>query len=228
MLTNNYSMDLMTPSQPNKDVVFNEAITKLDSFCGIVVSSFEGSVPASITIGAVHIISSGSDKYKICYCPSAASGWRIQEPKEGMIFFVKSENGFFCFNGASWEKVDLGSAATSSSVTSSGAGSEMVKPQTTGVSGYISIPAGVSKMWLYMSANGKIDINSATTNTITFIIKQHYQTAQNLEFVGNILWKGKTPFKVSAKPNSMDIIRFHKISETDHWIPEIVGQGFEY
>ena len=33
MLTNNYSLDLMLPSQPNKDVVFNEAITKIDSFC---------------------------------------------------------------------------------------------------------------------------------------------------------------------------------------------------
>ena len=63
---------------------------------------------------------------------------------------------------------------------------------------------------------------------MTVIIKQNYQKPFNLEIGGNVLWKDKKPFQVTQKINAMDIIRFHKISETDHWIPEIVGQGYEY
>jgi hypothetical protein len=229
MLTNNYGMDLMTPSQASKDVVFNEAITKLDSFCNIVISSFESTIPTTLSAGAVHILNNGTYVNAICYCPSTIAGWKIQAPKKGMVFFVYNENAFFYFEGAKWEKLDITAVATSAIGSSTSVGSEtMIVPKITGVSGYFTIPSGISKIWIYMSANSKVDINSATTNTITLLIKQHYQSAQNLEFVGNILWKDKTPYKISSKPNAIDIIRFHKISETDHWIAEIVGQGYEY
>lgn len=228
MQTTNYGIDLMLPSQANKDVVFNEAITKIDAFCNFAINSFEGKVPAKLNVGAMHIVCEGSHAMSICYCPSEAAGWKIQKPKKGMIFFVRSENKLFYFDGIKWEPVTGVSGAGSSAYASSGGGAEFMAPKTSGVSGNFNIPAGMSKLWLYMSADGRVDLSSATTNTITLIIKQNYQKICKLEFGGNILWKDKRPFQVSQKINAFDIIRFHKISETDHWIPEIVGQGFEY
>ena len=105
MLTNNYGLDLMIPSQANKDVVFNEAITKLDSFCNFSLNSFESKAPHELKPGAMHIITEGDYAMCIYYCPSEASGWKIQKPKKGMVFFVHSENKFFYFDGSKWESV---------------------------------------------------------------------------------------------------------------------------
>ena len=225
MLTNNYGFDLMTPSQANKDVVFNEAITKLDSFCNFSINSFEAHVPYALTPGSMHILAEGDHAMAICYCPSEAAGWKIQKPKKGMVFFVRSENKLFYFDGAKWEPVV---ASEGGAVVASAAGAEMIAPKTTGLAGHVNVPAGQSKMWLYMSGDGKLDLGSATTNTLTVIIKQNYQKQCNIEFVGNVLWKDKKLFQVTQKINAMDIVRFHKISETDHWIAEVVGQGYEY
>ena len=228
MLTNNYGFDLMIPSQANKDVVFNEAITKLDSFCNFSIDSFENNVPHMLNPGSMHIICDGTYAMSICYCPSEAAGWKIQKPKKGMVFFVRSENKLFYFDGRKWDAVATSSAVALSTPGSVSSGDEFVAPKTTGLAGHVNVPAGQSKMWLYMSGDGKLDLGSATTNMLTIIIKQNYQKPCNIEFIGNILWKDKKHFQLSQKPNVFDIIRFHKISETDHWIPEVVGQGFEY
>lgn len=105
MLTNNYDLDLMLPSQPNKDVVFNEAVIKIDSFCNMAIESFQSEVPGPLNLGAMHIIAEGQYAMSICYCASMAAGWRIQAPKKGMVFLVRSENKFFHFDGTRWEVV---------------------------------------------------------------------------------------------------------------------------
>ena len=105
MITNNYGIELMIPSQVNKDVIFNEAISKLDGFCNMVIVSFIDSLPLELTIRSLHIISNGIDKNSICYCPSNASGWKLLKPTPNMIFYVKSERNFFCFNGDNWVAV---------------------------------------------------------------------------------------------------------------------------
>ena len=225
MLTHNYCLDLMLPSQVNKDVVFNEAITKIDSFCNFAINSFEGGVPAFLNVGAMHIICEGDHAMSICYCPSEAAGWKIQKPKKGMVFFVRSENKLFYFTGSQWEAVEALSDRTSSSPSIE---AEIVVPKILGIAGHVNVPAGHSKLWLYMSGDGKLDLGSATTNTLTVIIKQNHQKSFNLTVVGNILWKDKKAFQVSQKPNTFDMLRFHKISESDHWIPEVVCQGYEY
>jgi len=227
MLTNNYGLDLMLPSQTNKDVVFNEAITKIDSFCNFAVNSFEGNIPSSLNVGAMHIICEGDHAMSICYCPSEAAGWKIQKPKKGMVFFVRSENKLFYFNGAQWEAVKA-SEGDLSMIQTVGVGYEFIAPKTSSLAGHVNVLAGQCKLWLYMSGDGKLDLGSATTNTLTVIIKQNHQKGCSLEFGGNILWKDKKPFQIFQKVNAMDIIRFHKISETDHWIAEVVGQGYEY
>lgn len=105
MITNNYEFDLMMPAQVNKDVVFNEAITKLDAFCNFSINSFASAVPYDLIPGQMHIITEGTHSMSICYCPSVASGWKIYKPKNGMILFVRSENKFFLFDGTKWNTV---------------------------------------------------------------------------------------------------------------------------
>ena len=105
MLTHNYKIDLMIPSQINKDVIFNEAISKIDNFCNIAIHSFITDRPREQNIGSIHIISGGDNKNSICYCPSKASGWKIQQPVQNMIFFVITERRFVYFNGENWEVI---------------------------------------------------------------------------------------------------------------------------
>ncbi len=105
MQTNNYGIDLMIPSQVNKDVIFNESIIKLDSFCNIAVNSFEPNIPEELRVGEMQIISEGENKNSICYCPSKASGWKLLKPTKNMIFYIKQERNFFCFNGEEWEAI---------------------------------------------------------------------------------------------------------------------------
>jgi hypothetical protein len=105
MYANNYKIDLMIPSQINKDVIFNEAIIKLDSFCNIAAESFILELPLEIIPGILYILSEGPNKHSICYSPSKASGWKIQKPTRNMIYYIKSESNFFCFNGENWEAI---------------------------------------------------------------------------------------------------------------------------
>jgi Protein of unknown function (DUF2793) len=105
MQTNNYAITLMIPSQINKDVLFNEAICKIDSFCNIAILSFVPNIPEDLAIGTMHIISEGLNRNSICYNPSSAAGWKILNPIKNMIFFIISERRFFLFNGETWEGV---------------------------------------------------------------------------------------------------------------------------
>lgn len=226
MVTNNYGIDLMLPFQANKDVLFNEAIVKFDSFCNFAITSFIDKIPSKLTVGSMHIITDGEYKMSICYCPSEACGWKIQAAKKGMVFFVQSENRFFHFEGIKWDAITMSTAGAGPAIA--GGGAELIPPKTFGASGSFDISGGITKLWIYMSGDSVIDLTSATVNSLTLIIKQNYQKICKLEFRGNIMWKDKRPFQLTQKPNSFDVIRFHKISETNHWIPEIVGQGFEY
>jgi hypothetical protein len=105
MRTNNYGIDLMIPSAVSKDVIFNEAVSKFDSFCNIAVEDFIIELPLEVIPGVIYILSEGPNKNSICYSPSKASGWKRQNPIRNMIFYIKSERNFFCFNGEYWEAV---------------------------------------------------------------------------------------------------------------------------
>ena len=88
MKTTNFSMDLMVPSQSNKDIVFNEALLKIDSFMNFSVVDFIDHKPEQLQNGEKFIISSGEYKNKICYQPLNSKIVLLQEPTVGMVVFV--------------------------------------------------------------------------------------------------------------------------------------------
>ena len=64
MKTTNFSMDLMIPSQLNKDITFNEALLKIDSFMSLSVINFIDQKPEHLKNGEKFIISNGEHKNK--------------------------------------------------------------------------------------------------------------------------------------------------------------------
>lgn len=107
MLTRNYNLDLMQPDQPYKDVVFNEALTKLDSFINLSIEAILEMPPEAPVPGNMHIVKNGPNPNYIYYCISEKFGWRIQKPIRGMIFFVNAENKFFRFDGTMWAPITI-------------------------------------------------------------------------------------------------------------------------
>jgi hypothetical protein len=108
MKTYNYEIDLMLPMQANKEILFNEAQLKMDSFCNSSVISFIDNVPGTSVVGEKYILSSGDKAGFICYCTDLSKGWQLLEAKRGMLMFVYQENNFFIFDNNLWKRVNIG------------------------------------------------------------------------------------------------------------------------
>ena len=107
MKTLYYDIDLIVPHQTNKEVLINEALLKLDSFCNNAISDFIDSIPtAPPKAGEKYILSAGQSLHKICYCIDPSKGWQILEPQMGMIVFVIRRNSFFVFDSI-WNKINI-------------------------------------------------------------------------------------------------------------------------
>ena len=103
--TNFLDINLMVPWQNNKEIVFNEAMLKLDAFSfHIAVDEIVSSAPDEVDTASRYIISNGENKNSICYSLSKAKDWKFLKPKNNMIAFVKSESAFFIFLG-SWTRM---------------------------------------------------------------------------------------------------------------------------
>ena len=59
MKTYNYGIDLMIPMQINRDIVFNEALLTIDSFCNSIVISFIDRKPSNPVIREKYILTEG-------------------------------------------------------------------------------------------------------------------------------------------------------------------------
>ncbi len=219
MKTTNFSMDLMVPSQSNKDIVFNEALLKIDSFMNFSVVDFIDYKPEQLKNGEKFIISSGEHKDKICYKPLNSKVVLLQEPKLGMVVFIIKTRCFLIFADNEWKKISLPDAKPEKLVT---------QHQFIGINQKFSISPKQSHHYLYLNSDTEIDMGQVISPEISIIIKQSSTDLFNIKWPANILWEKKQQHVMSQSKNSMDLIKLYQLPESQHFLGKIIAQNFSY
>lgn len=238
MKTINYDINLMVPGQSgNNEIAFNEAIAKIDNFLNIVIKGFVQAPPDNLSINEKYIITDGQYVNNICYIADAAKNIEYMKVQNSMIFFVLEENSFFMYESGAWKKLSSASENSSSENTAPSlapsAISESVKllsgdEKFHGMSEYYEAPKDPDYLYLYINSDVEMNFDQLKTHQVTILIKQHYQASFNLTWPGNILWKNKEAHQMTKTPNAMDIVRLYRLIESNHFIGEIIGQGYQF
>jgi len=216
MKTKNLELELMLHSQQNKEVFFNEAIGIIDSFVVQSVAAFIPSIPTDADKKLKFIITEGELINYIGFCSFENKPWKYIEPKFGMIIYCTEIGEFIHYDGSTWKKVNT---TTKEVVTSSSHFIEAIGEV------YLS---GANYHFLYMQGDIILRIDPLTINTTNIIIKQNTHGVFNVVFTSNILWQCSKPYITTQIPNSIDYIRLTKIPETEHYLGEIVFNGYIY
>ena len=219
MKTTNFSMDLMIPSQLNKDITFNEALLKIDSFMSLSVINFIDQKPEHLKNGKKFIISNGEHKNKICYKPIESKTVLLHEPKAGMIVFVINSSFFLIFANEEWEKISL-------------PGTKLDEPVSQNkfitISQKFLLSAKQPHHCLYLDSDTEITIDKKMLPETSLIIKQSFNNSFNIHWPVNILWENKQPHTMSKSQNSMDLIKLYQLPESEHLLGKIIAQNFNY
>ena len=219
MKTTNFSMDLMIPSQLNKDITFNEALLKIDSFMGLGVINFIDQKPEQLKEGEKFIISNGEHKNKICYQPIESKTILLHEPKAGMIVFVIESSFFLIFANDEWKKIALSGTKLDELVG---------QDKFISISQKFLLSAKQSLHCLYLDSDTEITVERKMLPEISVIIKQSFNNSFNITWPPNILWENKQPHIMSKSQNSMDLIKLYQLPESQHMLGKIIAQNFNY
>lgn len=227
MQTPNFNIDLMTPMQFDREIIFNEAILKLDNFCNIVIKAIVDSKPEVPAIGDKYIIKSGPNINQIYFCSDLAKGWQNFIPKHSIIAFILKENCFYLFDNNKWQKIDVPSSQGSQN-SSSATQSTASIPSFKGVKGNLVLDSNVTHSYLYLDDNITLNINNLKSPEVTFIIKQNFNNIFKINWPSNVLWQARAVHKMSEVRNAIDLIKMFKMAETNHFIGHIIGQNYQY
>lgn len=241
MKTTNYGINLMVPGQAgNNEIAFNEAIAKIDNFLNIVIKGFLQTAPEHLSINEKYIITDGEHVNHICYIADASKGIEYMKLQDNMIFFILEENSFFMYANGGVQKLSFisnnaPSENTSPSIAPSAVSAGLESTQLLsgnekfyGISEYYEAPKDQDYLYLYINSDVEVNFDQIKTRQVTILIKQHYQSSFNLTWPGNILWQNKEAHQMTKTPNSMDMVRLHRLIESNHFIGEIIGQGYQF
>ncbi|MCP5369221.1 MAG: hypothetical protein H6909_00805 [Rickettsiaceae bacterium] len=218
MKTNNLSLELMVPSQINKDIIYNEAILKLDDFSNLSICDFIETTPLELDAGVKYIIRSGENKNKICYRPHESKPIMIHEPRDGMVIYMLSMAKFLFYAKDVWQDCINMPTQTLTKQPNS----------FSGIYGQHLLPANVKNHYLYLSEDTEIIAQNLNFESVNLIIKQSNSTTNNLTWSSNILWNNENPPSVTPAKNSLCFFKLYALPETDHYFGIILGQNFNY
>lgn len=240
MKTVNFNMDLMVPSQVNKDVIFNESLLMIDCFMQMSVVNFTDSTPENIEVGQKYIITDGDYVNHICYLSYSSKEVEYLKPQNGMIIFIVENNHFVIYNGQQWEPVILNESSSSYSSNSSSSSSyssssnssssfpKIVDNKFTAIDGITRIRENKSNFYLYLSNDAELNLDEIQTAEITFVIKQSANATHSLQWPNNILWENKEPHEMTRTINSTDLIKLYRLPESNHFLGKIIAQNFQF
>ncbi|WP_316353912.1 hypothetical protein [Candidatus Trichorickettsia mobilis] len=222
MKTHHYNIDLMTPMQTDKEILFNEALLKIDSFCNSTVRNFIEQLPDTLVVGDKYILAFGENEGDICYCADLAKGWQLLKARAGMIIFVSEENSFFIFGYEHrWFKV-------TTAVQAAREHEVIADSNFIGIAEQFTLPATIKYISLYLNDNCAIILDQMQTDQFTIILKQNYSVSYQITWPQNILWQQRQSHQISSQTNAMDIISFYRIVETQSFAAVVVGQGYNW
>jgi hypothetical protein len=224
----------MIPNQDNKDVIYNESLLMIDSFMQITVNQFIENAPDDFTVGKKYIIINEEYKDYICYLSHESKSFQYFKPQTGMILFVIERNNFFIYNGENWQEIILNSnfanedASIDSPPSSSYSELSSIPLVFTEISGNYKINSNRPYIYLYLTNNVTLNLDSINTTESTFIIKQCYNASYALTWPDEILWENNVAHKITEDPNNMDIIKLYKLPNTRHFLGKIIAQNFQF
>lgn len=217
MKTNNLSLELMVPSQINKDIIYNEAILKLDDFSNLSICDFVDTCPSELDAGIKYIIRSGHDRNKICYRPHESKPMMLHAPRNGMVIYMISQARFLFYSNNEWREC-LGTQSETLGKSNN----------FSGVYGQHILSPNTANHYLYLSEDTEITAQNLQFETINVIIKQSHSTANNLTWSSNILWNNKQAPNPKPGKNSLSFFQLYALPETDHYFGIILGENFNY
>ena len=114
-LTENLGLPYLVPSQAQKHVTHNEALTALDALVQLgVLSRAVSTPPASPAAGERYIVAPGSTGVWAAQDGRIAAwqdgGWVFYTPKDGWLAYVNDENRLLVRKGAAWSEVSAPTA----------------------------------------------------------------------------------------------------------------------
>lgn len=222
MKTKNYKFELMYQGQDHKDVIYNESVLKLDANLNMSVLNFVETTPRSISYGERFILSSGVNRNKICYYAHPDKGPEYLQPHNNMLVYLVNEDCFARFSTKEdmWQKINPGSA--------SGAAAPSTTITFTGISGDFRLSVDREYHYLYLNNKAHIMLEDVRKPEITVVIKQNERTVYDIRWSTNVLWLEQRAGRAPTRVNTIDLFRFYKLPETEHFLAETIGKNYQY
>lgn len=210
MKTANLEIELMTPSQLNKDIIFNEALLKIDNFIPLWIEGFIETLNDDLNVNKKYIITKGTHRNKICYRSMAARPVEFHTPKIGMLVF-HPDCGFLYYNGENW--VSYTSTAK-------------LPVSFSGIRGEITLRD--KNNYLHLNSDVNFRINNLPHAELNIFLKQAHDNIYSVNWPANIMWENRITHVMSDATNSIDFIKLYYLPETNHYLGKIIGQNFNY
>jgi hypothetical protein len=223
MKTNNYQFPLMHQGQEHKDIMYNEAILKIDAMLSFSVVDFMEEPPNTLNAEEKYIITKGDHKNEICYFVHESKKVQYNAPYENMVIYLVKESCFYIFSKKEWQKLNAGLSGSSVSQISYSSAGKFV-----GIKNKFDLSAQQDFHYLYLDGNAELDFSKIDSSSFTLVIKQNYENIFDIKWPEDILWQDKTPLKITAKTNAIDLFRFYKLPESTHFLAESIQQDYQY
>jgi hypothetical protein len=194
MQTLRANIDLMKDGQINKELVFNEAMIKIDSLINLTISDFvnEGDLETDDNF----IISNGVNKNKISYINVNSISRQYFTPCNMMMVFIIKKNSFYIFNNQNWERLLF-----------------QKNKEYIGIKDDFAIDENSDNfLSIYLEGDSNISLKNIDFNEITIIIKQNCNHIFDINWSDNILWPQKGIYQTNRRNNTIDILKFYKLS----------------
>jgi hypothetical protein len=108
--TQNFNLPLLHQNQAMKEVVINEAITKLDGLLNNSILAEIENLPQAVQNSQLYLLMPSTNVELATYANHLAfynnHKWEFIPPREGMIFFLKSRNKFMLFSQNKWSAIN--------------------------------------------------------------------------------------------------------------------------
>lgn len=102
MKTVNLNIDLMSPMQSHKEVMFNEAMLKIDSMSNVAVLDVCDDYKNLKVYEGVKYLSYLNQECIILFANTKDTKWRVIKAKDGMIFYVILQNKWVISSKNKW------------------------------------------------------------------------------------------------------------------------------
>lgn len=216
MQTKQLNIELMNDNQANKELIFNEAMIKLDSLSNIAINDF--AYEKDISDDQNYILLDEENKNKISFKNINSDKRQHFIPNNIFIVFVLKKEKFYIFDSKNWNEINYDVKTNI----------EQQQGNFLEINEFFSIGKDSPEyIYLYVASDIEIKIDNCPLKEFNLIIKQTQNEAYDINWSHNILWPGRENFNVSKIPNSISMIKFLKL-ENENFYLAISCNHYEY